>query len=51
MPDGIWGVDAQARESTVAIFDQGTGEVLTLQEPEESTAPRHACGGSKQLCD
>ena len=31
MPDGIrWvGLDVHARESTVAIFDQATGEVLT----------------------
>ncbi len=31
MPDGIrWvGLDVHARESTIAIFDQGTGEVLT----------------------
>ena len=31
MPDGIrWvGLDVHARESTLAIFDQGTGEVVT----------------------
>ncbi len=31
MPDGIrWvGLDVHARESTVAIFDQATGEVQT----------------------
>ncbi|MGZ6725648.1 MAG: IS110 family transposase, partial [Solirubrobacteraceae bacterium] len=31
MPDGIrWvGLDVHARESTLAVFDQGTGEVLT----------------------
>ena len=31
MPDGIrWvGLDVHARESTVAVFDQATGEVLT----------------------
>ena len=31
MPDGIrWvGLDVHARESTVAVFDQGTGEVTT----------------------
>ena len=31
MPDGIrWvGLDVHARESTVAVFDQGTGEVVT----------------------
>lgn len=31
MPDGIrWvGLDVHARESTVAVFDQGTGEVRT----------------------
>ena len=31
MPDGIgWvGLDVHARESTVAIFDQASGEVLT----------------------
>ena len=31
MPDGIrWvGVDVHARESTLAIFDQATGEVTT----------------------
>ena len=31
MPDGIrWvGLDVHARESTLAVFDQATGEVLT----------------------
>ena len=31
MPDGIrWvGLDVHARQSTVAVFDQATGEVLT----------------------
>ena len=31
MPDGIrWvGLDVHARESTVAVFDQATGEVVT----------------------
>ncbi len=31
MPDGIrWvGLDVHARESTLAVFDQGTGEVVT----------------------
>ena len=31
MPDGIrWvGLDVHARESTIAIFDQGTGELRT----------------------
>ncbi len=31
MPDGIrWvGVDVHARESTFAVFDQATGEVMT----------------------
>jgi transposase len=31
MPDGIrWvGLDVHARESTIAIFDQGTGELMT----------------------
>ena len=31
MPDGIrWvGLDVHARESTLAVFDQATGEVMT----------------------
>ena len=31
MPDGIrWvGLDVHARESTIAMFDQGTGELTT----------------------
>jgi hypothetical protein len=46
MPDGIrWvGLDVHAHESTIAIFDQGTGELTTpdrLARPVPPLRQRH----------
>src|ERR1035437_5363224 len=47
MPDGIrWvGLDAHARESTFAIFDQGTGELTTRRGGGRPRAPPAGWGG------